>query len=1000
MSRIACVLWCVLGLGLMPLFAQSQATTGVIQGVVTDSDGGALPGATVNIVNIDTNFQKVLVSDAMGRFRALLMPLGPYKITVTMTGFQTSVRERLQLTVGKSLDIEFRLSPASVEEAMVVQASNPLIESARAESSTAIDERSVQRLPNNGRNFLDFTQLTPGVTIVQGPDGEELSINGQKGINNNVSLDGTDFNNPFFGEQRGGQRPAFTFNLDAVQEVVVVSEGASAEYGRSSGGFVNVITKSGTNNYGGTAHLFHRNDSLNAEAENPDGSTQDRYDFEQNQVGFTAGGPIVKDRIFYFVTYDRQDGESTKQTDPNRIESRVVDLLASLGSPGENGPITRSDDAWAFSVKTDYHITPNHQLTLRYNATDSEQNNGTFDVDSWGVSANAAELNESYSLSGALNSVFGASIYNEFRVQYAREDRPRPYNGPNLAGQNRPFPDTAFDFGRSYRFGMPFFIPVEYYDTRLQINENISLIRGNHLLKAGFEYNQTDASQTFVGFANGRFIFSSTDGFINYVNDPTYVECVDAAGNFTTGTNYDCPDGYSISGPVLLYLQQVGVGGLTAEQAGTQTIDTTEMAVFLQDQWQPSNNLSVNLGLRLEMQDNPETITPADQVFFNSLIGETRFGQEFPSDGNIPDVDDMWQPRLGITWDPKDDGSSVIRFTAGIYYARLPGLALASTRSTNGSLGQTLFRNSALTGILGPVPAYTELIDPNSVSNPFRPDVFVTSKNFKNPKTTTYSLSYERALSDSMAGLVKYVYSKGENQTVFVNRNDPLLRNDGSGLGPWSEFVVGSGGNGLGALTTVESIGESEYNAATLQLTKRHKENLSFQVNYTYSTDKSHDDNERDPFTLRYARVTDLDAEWGYSDRDQRHRFNSYLLWDAPFGFQVNLRYTYRSAQPLSLTEDGTIASTPQDRINDDGSISPRNTGRKNNQYRSIDLRIARPFEVGRARLEPIVEIFNLGNSRNLLTPQVTNLIFNFDGTVQSGAGIPRQIQLGLKGSW
>src|SRR6185436_11516346 len=167
-----------------------------------------------------------------------------------------------------------------------------------------------------------------GVTIVQGPDGDELSINGQKGISNNVSVDGADFNNPFFGEQRGGQRPAFTFNLDAVQEVVVVADGANAEFGRSSSGFVNVVTKSGTNATKGSVHVYYKDDSLSSRPENPDGTTAKKTDETQTQAGFTLGGPIRKDKVFYFLSADSQRGRSTKQTDPNRIEPRVVDYFA------------------------------------------------------------------------------------------------------------------------------------------------------------------------------------------------------------------------------------------------------------------------------------------------------------------------------------------------------------------------------------------------------------------------------------------------------------------------------------------------------------------------------------------------------------------------------------------------------------------------------------------------------------------------------------------------
>src|SRR4029077_20833945 len=188
-------------------------------------------------------------------------------------------------------------------------------------------------------NYLDYTKLTPGVTIVQGPDGDELSINGQKGIEKNVSVDGGDFNNPFFGEQRGGQRPPFTFNLDAVKEMVVIADGANAEFGRSTSGFVNVITKSGTNNMDGTAHFTFKNDSLSARAKNPPGSAtsfQPKFNSMQAQDGFTIGGAIIKDKLFYFGALDLQQAHETKQTNPARIEPAVVAAMASLGSPNEN----------------------------------------------------------------------------------------------------------------------------------------------------------------------------------------------------------------------------------------------------------------------------------------------------------------------------------------------------------------------------------------------------------------------------------------------------------------------------------------------------------------------------------------------------------------------------------------------------------------------------------------------------------------------------------------
>src|SRR6266540_3944889 len=439
MRRSLSLLFLFLFLAITPaLLAQSQATTGVIEGTVVDASGSSLPGVTVVAKNTATNFEQTTVTDRTGRFRIVLLPLGPYNVTASLEGFGTYVQKGLELGVGQTLTVAVTMKQAAVSEQIVVTAAAPLIETARTEGATRIDQKSVAGLPNNGRNFLEFTKLTPGVTIVQGPDGDELSINGQKGIENNIAVDGADFNNPFFGEQRGGQRPPFTFNLDAVKEMVVIGDGANAEFGRSTSGFVNVITKSGTNNLDGTAHFTFKNDSLSSRAKNPDGTEAPKFPAHQYQTGFTLGGPFVPDRLFYFAAADFQKAKQTKQQDPNRIEPRVVAAFAALGSPGENLPIERTNDARVLLAKVDWNASAKSVATLRYNYTWSEQKNGTFDVDSWGRSANALEKDDSNAITGALISTFTSNLLNELRFQWAKEDRPRPYNGPNITGQNRP----------------------------------------------------------------------------------------------------------------------------------------------------------------------------------------------------------------------------------------------------------------------------------------------------------------------------------------------------------------------------------------------------------------------------------------------------------------------------------------------------------------------------------------------------------------------------------
>jgi hypothetical protein len=976
-------------------FAQSQATTGVIEGTVSDSGSAPLPGASVAIRNTATNFEKTTVTGPDGRFRGLALPLGPYRVTVTLQGFTTLVREGLDLGVGQTINLGLTLALSQRAEAITVTAAAPVVETTKTENSVQIDSASIQGLPNNGRNFLEFAKLTPGVTTVQGPDGDELTINGQKGIQNNVSVDGADFNNPFFGEQRGGQRPPFTFNLDAVKEVVVVSDGANAEFGRASAGFVNVVTKSGTNDIHGSAHGYFKSQSLSSAPLNADGSSAPKTDFNQQQYGLTLGGPFVKDKLFFFTAFDYQRGRSTKQTDPTRIDPLLVSYFASVGAPGENGPIDRTNDARVFLGKIDWAINEQHLATVRYNYTWSEQKSGTFDVDPWAVSANGVEDDHSNAGSGSLQSTLSNSTLNEFRFQWAREDRPRPYDGPLVPGGGHPFPDTGISFA-GYRFGMPFFLPVDDHDTRLQFNEILTYVTGNHTIKAGAEYNATNTTQTFRGFANGRVIFDSVSGFLNFTKNPKFVECSDGSSS-QTGT---CAGGASITGPVLLYLQNVPLGGRTVDQAGTQSIDQKEPAVFVQDKWQPLPNLTVSFGLRWEAQIEPDPITPPSQVFYSKFIGTTSMGQQFPSDGKLPSDYSMWQPRLGIVWDPNKDGKTVVRASGGIFAARIPGLDIASARSTNGTISYSYFTNSSLP-FLGAVPAYPTILNPATLpATPFDPQVYVWDKNLKNPRTYQLSAAVEREVAPDIGVSLKYNYAHTVNIGRWVNRNDALL---GS---PWAIGLGADGKNGLGDLTTFESTGHSVYNGITLGLVKRYTNNFEFQAFYTLSWDKSDDDNERDPFTYRYAKVTNLGPEYGYSDRDQRHRINAYVLWVAPGQINVNASWQYRSAQPTSICGPSSInasckpgdeASSPSDRINTDGSVTTRNLGRKDNQFNSVNLRISRPFVFGGVTVEPIAEVFNLFNNKNLKKPGAVGLLFNFDGTVQSGLGDPRQAQLGVR---
>ena len=984
------------GAAFRSMAAQSQATTGIIRGVVLDPTGAPAIGATVQLRETQTGFQRSLQTNERGIFVGPLLPLGTYDVVVRGVGFAETRKTGILLRLGETVDLQLKLGAVEVQ-GVTVTATEPVVDATRIENATRLPEQAMTGLPNNGRNYINFTLLTPNVAIVQGPDGDELAIAGQRGIHNNVSVDGADFNNPFFGEQRGGQRPAFTFNLDAVQEVVVVAGGANAEFGRSSSGFVNVITKSGTNQLRGSLHYFGKYDTFSSDPTH--GAVTYTPDFRQHQFGFTLGGPITRDKLFFFVAYDQQLYDEIKQKDPGRFASLPLRTWMDSAYGGalrlDYGPISRTNDARAALVKLDWRLSDRHNLSLKYNYTWSEQQNGTFDVDTWGRSANGLERDWSNAVNGSLTSFLSSRLSNEFRFQISREDRPRPYDGPINPATGRPFPDTGMDFTFGYRFGMPFFLPIKDHDTRLQILDNVSLTRGDHLIKFGAEFNRTLTNQTFIGFGNGRIIFDGVQGFLSYVDSgPRWVECFnDTTGVFVrSNSNATCAASTHIGGPVLLYLQQAGVGGRTVEEAGTQELVQRELAVFLQDTWKPDPRLTLNYGLRWEAQIEPDPITPPESVFFAPFIGTVSKGQAFPSDGKIPSDWKMFQPRLGLAYDVDGSGRQVFRASAGVYYARFAALNLASVRSTNGSIGQTLFRNSAVIPVpgLGPPPAYGQLLTPPG-GLPFQPSVFVADKHLQNPRTLNLTVGYETQIGGDLGLSLTATHARTDHLLRFIDRNDAAFGR------PWA-----NGPSGLGTLTTLESSARSRYWGVTLGVKRVLDRNFQFQLNYTLSYDKSDDDNERDPFSFRYARASILGPEYNWSDRDQRHRFNGWMLARVG-GFSINNRLSIYSPEPISEKcvnnlASGQRATTPQDRICANGTILKRNTLRKDNAFFSWDVRISRSVGVGRqGEVEAIVEIFNITNTDNFRDPAATSLLFNFDGTIRSGLGDPRQVQAGLR---
>jgi outer membrane receptor for ferrienterochelin and colicin len=474
-------------------------------------------------------------------------------------------------TVGEAVRLAPAMKVSSIAETVTVTTQSPAIELTRTSSSTTLDQTTIATTPILGRKFEDLLTLTPGVSVVQGPDGDEISFAGQRGVFNNISLDGGDYNNGFFGEQAGGQRAAIDITLEAVKEFQVIATGASAEFGRTAGGIVNVITKSGTNQVKGSLFHYQRLESLTSKTS--DG--QPLRDFHREQFGGTIGGPLVKDKGFYFLALEgvRENllrpnlsvplGTPCPVSSPTLAANEALingsadcQRLALLGffratrGQDEGQPVKHAIDNKALLGKLDWSLSPSNNLSASYNFNHSKNTNQTFDVATYGNSANGTEGPSRINVFNVnLFSTLTASRLNEFHFTYSREDRPRS------ATQSTVPADTAMGFATTFRFGNPFFLApnVDELMQRFQLKDNLSLITGKHTIKAGGEWLHSNNVQVFRGFFEGRYIFDSVTGFLRYASAPA----PGGFGPFAVG----CSNGSYVTAPVACPAGATTTGG-------------------------------------------------------------------------------------------------------------------------------------------------------------------------------------------------------------------------------------------------------------------------------------------------------------------------------------------------------------------------------------------------------------------------------------------------------
>jgi hypothetical protein len=988
----------------VPTFSQSQVTTGTIQGTVADSNGAAVAGATVEIKNLDTNLSKTLTTDEGGRFIALALSPGKYSVTVSKQGFATAVAESLVLTVGQALNLPVAMKVSSVEERVTINAT-PTVDTVKTESSTTINEVAVNTTPILGRKFEDLLTLTPGVSVVQGPDGDEITFSGQRGVFNNVSFDGGDYNNGFFGEQLGGQRAAIDIPLDAVKEFQVVATGANAEFGRTAGGIINVISKSGTNDLHGSAFYFQRLEALTANTS--DG--QPLKDFNRKQFGGAIGGPISKNKAFFFFSFEgirerlsRANlsvpigspcglatptigaNEALINGSPDCQRLALINFIKTTRSQDEGLPVNHQINNNAFLGKVDWDLNQGNKLAISYNFDYSKNTNQTFDVATYGNSANGIEgPSKINNFNVNLFSSISSNKVNEAHFSYTRELRPRSAIASNVPA------DTAMGFMTTFRFGNPFFLnpTVDELLWRTDARDNFSITHGNHNVKFGGEWLHTLNDQVFRGFFEGRYIFDSVSGFLRYASPaatngfgPTAGECFNNTSGAFTGWitqgapfNQTCPAGSSVGGPLLLYLQNgipTGIAGVPAP--GKSTVTNEDLSLFAQDSWRVRPNITLNYGLRWDAQIFPKPVVPPSQTAYASLLSNPLF----PSDGTLHSPKKEFQPRVGFSWDLSKKGTSVLRASYGIFYGRQNMLSQVGSITDNGVQQFGIACASSFgCSVARPLPTW-----PNTVSVPPSggivpgSSVRVFSKDYANPRIYTLNAQFEQELAHDLSLYFDFTHSKGVHLTRFLNynRTGPLM--PATPLFPT-----------LGDVFVTGAQGKSLYNGFTVGMRKRLSRHYQFEWNYVLSKDQDDDSNERDPFTDRSLTFLNLNLDYSVSDRDIRHKFNFFSYVEMPWGLEGNFRVQARSAQPISGNR------TP--------AAPARNTLRKDNQYFSFDWRIQRPFHFGGEKyaLVPILEMFNTFNNANNVNPLSTPGLFNFDGFLRQGVGDPRQLQLAVK---
>ena len=820
----------------MPIVADAQGTTttGAIRGRVADTAGAALGTAQVAAVNEETGFTRGAVSDDDGTYLIRLLPPGTYRVTTRRIGFQPLEQRGVRVIVGSTAAANFTLRTASAVLGTVEIVGQPTgVDVTHGGIKQTVSEEQIRSLPTLGRDFTDFINLSGLVSPQEDiTTGGQFSIAGARPSQTNVQIDGADANNSFFGENRGGSRIPFNFSLESIREFQIITNGYDVEYGNYSGGIINIVTKGGTNTHRATAYGNFRNEQLTSK----DFTGRRPTDFQVQQYAARVEGPIVRDKLFYLLSFDGQRrrepfrsvtpaifrADSARKEANDSASAAVAFGEAARGlerfysilstrygvedPASQYGDFETSNDVLTLFGRIDWSPTDKHRLSLRHNYSDYDNLNeaGTF---SGGLTRAEAFRNRTNSFVSELTSVFRENVFNVLRVQVSDESRPRDANSKLPEIRVNITPNEVVTYGGSSISFNNFLA-----EKKLQIINNLTVDLGAHSLKLG-------TNNTFADIEN-RFWFNGS--------------------GFYTFNNLDALDELRPSS----YTRQVRAdGGIPRAR-----FDAQEYSAYLQDDWQVTPKLLATLGVRYDVSrygDRPARVIDVERA----LGFET---------GTAPIDDNNFSPRLSFAYDVRGDASQIVRLGGALFYGRVPYVMGSNVAITEVPMLNLDCRGAPGEANAPPTPDFASWAA-SGTDNPANcegaggvggvPTYTFWNPDFELPETVRLNLGYERLFESGYRFTADVLYSSSRKLYTVrnINLRPEQFRLDTEGdraiFVPQGAFTPSTNATGTARLRNTDfgdlfvnyNDGVAESQAATFSVDRRFEQGSQLSASYTYT---------------------------------------------------------------------------------------------------------------------------------------------------------------------